>query len=193
MSEAIKDGTGNGFLCAVSNDNKLRTRAITETETEHSTELGNSYNINTGEISITADSAVLYFYNGEEQDIFIDAIAVGVTDGSASDIQKVKVIRNPTAGTIVSGAAVVAMNSNSNFGSAKSLSNSAAYKGASGSTFTDGTDHALIYMTDNGRLYANLPTLVPKGSAIGIEIDVSLSSGAVTIYAALLCHERDIV
>lgn len=194
MADSIVSGTGNGrYAAEVSSDNKLRTRAVIETETQHAVELGDSYNINTGDISISADSALLYFYNGEEEDVFIDAIALGITDGTQSDIQKAMVIRNPTAGTIVSGASAVAMNSNNNFGSAKTLSASTAYKGASGNTFTNGTDHALLYQSDNGRLYAGLPMLLPKGSSIGIELDVNLSSGSVTVYAALVAHLVEII
>jgi hypothetical protein len=193
MTHAIKDGTGQGYLAEVSSDNKLRVRSITETAIEHATELGNAYNINTGEITISADSAILYFKNNEEEDFFVDAVALGITDGTQSDIQKVTVIKNPTAGTIISGATDVDMNVNRNFGSSKTLSDSLAYKGASGNTFTDGDDTALFYQSDNGRLFATVGFLLPKGSSVGIELDVNLSSGSVTVYGAIIGHQVEVV
>lgn len=195
MAEAIKDGTGNGYLAEVSSDNKLRTRAISEPSIDHAAELGKAYNINTGTISSLANgtSAILYFYNGEEESMVIDAIAVGLTDGTASDIQTVTVVRDPTGGTIVSGATAVDMNQNRNFGSALSLADSLAYKGADTLTLTGGSDIAQFYMTDNGRLYAAVNFVLPKGKAIGIELTAALSSGTISAYAALVCHQEDIV
>lgn len=188
---AIKDGTGAGYLAQVTSDNRLSVRSVSETVIGYETLNGNAYNINTGEISISADSALLYFKNNEDEDFYVAFIAVGFTDGSASDIQKVTVLRNPTAGTIVSGASVADMIVNRNFGSAKTLQNSLIYKGASGNTFTDGTDTALFFQTDNGRLYASADFLIPKGQSIGIEVDVNLSSGSMGVYAAIIGHQLE--
>lgn len=188
MSITIRGATGNSYGVKVGSDFRLATRSVSATEIQDAVKTGRSYNINTGEISISADSALLYFKNNEDEDFFVDSIAIGLTDGSASDIQKVTVIRNPTAGTIVSGASAVAINQNRNFGSSKTLANSLAYKGASGNTITDGSDIALLFQTDNGRLFADVDFLLPKGSSIGVEIDVNLSSGSMGVYVALIGH-----
>ena len=136
---------------------------------------------------------VTNFKNQEDEDLFIDAIAVGLTNGTESDIQKITVIRNPTAGTIVSSARTADMVINRNFGSAKQLDDSLAYKGADGETFTDGTDTALFFQSDNGRLFAPVSLILPKSTSIGIEIDTNLSSGSIGVYAALICHQLEIV
>lgn len=195
MSEAILDGLGKGTCAEVSSDNKLRVRAISETTIDHASENGNSYNINTGDIASLAngESALLYFKNGEDENLLIDAIAIGLSDGDASGIQKITVIKNPTAGTIISGASAVDMNENRNFGSADSLSSSLAYKGADTLTFTDGIETAQFYMGDNGRLFASTGFVLPKGTSIGIKIDAALSSGTLTAYAAIVCHLEEIV
>ena len=52
-------------------------------------------------------------------------------------------LRNPTAGTIVSGASAVAMNANRNFGSANTAT-AAIYSGKVGGTLTGGTDLGIL-------------------------------------------------
>ena len=54
------------------------------------------------------------------------------------------IIKNPSTGTLISGASAVAINSNINFGSSNTLS-SITYKGAEGSTVTDGADYVTIF------------------------------------------------
>ena len=190
---AIKDGTGNGYAAEVSSDNKLRVRAIIESSIDHASERGEAFNINTGEIVITADSAILFFKNLEDAPMFIDAVAVGITNGNESDIQKITVLRNPTTGTIISNAVAADIVVNRNFGSSKLPDNSLTYKGVSGDTFTNGDNAALFFQQDNNRLYADVSFYLPKNSSIGIKIDVNLSVGAIGVYGALVCHQKEIV
>jgi hypothetical protein len=194
MSESIKDGTGNGFLAEVSNDNKLRTRSISETRVQHATEIGNAYNINTGDIGslATGESTLLFFKNGEDLDFSVDAIAVGIKDATGSNIHTVTVVRDPTAGTIVSGATDVDMNQNRNFGSESTLSRSLAYKGANGLTATDGSDIAQFYMNESGRLFASVDFVIPKNKTIAIKLDLNISS-TTTVYAAIIGHQEEVI
>jgi hypothetical protein len=194
MSESIKDGTGTGVLASVSSDNKLRTRSVTETRIQHATELGNAYNINTGDIGslATGESALLYFYNGEDTAFSVDAIAVGIKDATGSNIHTVTVVKNPTAGTLVSGATNVDMKINRNFGSAAVLSESLAYKGADTLTLTDGEDVGIFYMNESGRLFASVDFIIPKSKSIGIKLDLNIS-GTTTAYVALIGHQEVVV
>jgi hypothetical protein len=159
--------------------------------------MGQAYNINTGWIGLTAatESAVLYFKNDEspnngESGIAIDAVAIGIDDeGTTAGMSTVTIIRNPTAGTIVSGATAVDMNANRNFGSSNTLSSTTlAYKGAEGNTFTDGTDTAIFAVNPGTRMYATVDFILEKGSSIGIKIDTDTSSGTTNVYAALILH-----
>jgi hypothetical protein len=83
------------------------------------------------------------------------------------------------------------MKSNSNFGSSNSLSSTTlAYKAtASAQTLTGGTDHGVLYMGD-GRLFASLDIDIPRGSSIGLTIDLNTSGGA-NVYAALIGYKQD--
>jgi hypothetical protein len=98
--------------------------------------------------------------------------------------------RNPTGGTLISGATNVDMNQNRNFGSNIALT-ADVYKGASGNTVTGGNDIAQFYQTGQGRLFASIGFDLPKGSSIAIEIDPNLSSGSVNVYAAIIGYVRD--
>ena len=188
----IKDGTGGGYSAEVSTDNRLKTRSISETRIQHAVELGNAYNINTGDIGslATGSSAILYFKNNEDTDFSVDSIAVGIKDATGSDIHTVTVVRNPSGASFSTS---VDMNANRNFGSAKTLLNSLAYKGANGATLTGGSDAAQFYMNESGRPFASVDFVIPKGTAIGIVLNLSLSSGTTTAYCALVGHQESVL
>lgn len=192
MAEEILDGTGTGKRALVDQNNQLHTFSITETEQKQAAELGNEYNINTGEIAFSTNSStrttVLYFKNDEDYDFIVTAVAVGLGTRSATvtDAANMFIVRNPTVGTTITNANAVDINSNVNFGSNKTLkSTTLAYKGADGEgATTGGTDHALLYMSD-GRLFASLNIELPKGSSVAIEFDGN-TSGTFNMYAALI-------
>lgn len=187
MSFTILDGTGSGKAAAVGNDNRLKTRAITETVIQAANDDGEGFNFNTGPVSITGNTAIMYLKNNGDRDLIVDAIAVGLGTATVSNPPRLFVVKNPTAGTIVSGASSVSMNQNRNFGSSE-VFDGLVYKGASGDTFTDGSDTILFYQNANGRLYASTDVQLPKGTSIGIRIEPQLSSGSISVYAALVCH-----
>lgn len=194
MPDTIKDGTGTGNLAKVNANSRLYTSSVSIDENLQATKNGNSYNINTGTITLTDDTQtpVLYVKNNEEQSLHISAIAVGLgpTTGGSGGIPVITIIRNPTAGTIVSGATAVDMEGNRNYGSSNTLS-VAAYKGATGNTMTDGEDHILMYQTTSGRLFASIDELLPTGSSIGVKITPQSSNTSMDVYAALICHIED--
>jgi len=194
----INDGTGKGYAQKVNSNNQAYTFTVTEDEAQAANALGNAFNINTGAVALTgtSESALLYFKNDEsavsgESDYVITSIIIGIGTRSATvtDAAAITILRNPTAGTIVDNASAAAMKSNSNFGSSNELSDSLVYKGANGYTFTDGTDHALIYMTD-GRMAAPVNIELPKGASVGVKIDLNTSGGA-NVYCALIGYRKD--
>jgi hypothetical protein len=189
MGFNIKDGTGSSNEAKVDENKQLHVFGITETEQQQATDFGNSYNINTGWISgVSGSTAVLYFKNDEDSPFVVDAIAVGFgRDASDTDIQTVRVIRNPSAGDIITQATNVDMNQNRNFGSSNSLKTTTlAYKGVNSNTdFTDGDDIAIFAQNDNGRLFATVDFELTRGSSIGITIDTE-TTGSTKVYAAII-------
>lgn len=100
-------------------------------------------------------------------------------------------IRNPTAGTIISSTPTdVDINSNRNYGSATTLSVT-AYKGATGDTMTDGEDHIIFFQGNSGRLFATINEVLPSSASIGIKFDPQTSNTSQDVYAALVCHLED--
>jgi len=194
----IENGVGNGSKALVDKNNQLHVLAESETIVQDAVKKGNAYNINTGWIDLTSstESAVLYFKNNEapvngESSISIDAIAIGIDSlGTTSGLSDITIIRNPTAGTIISSASNVDINQNRNFGSSNTLS-SLAYKGAEGNTITDGNDFAKFGQAAGTRGYYSLDTILQKGSSIAIKIDTQTSSGTTRIYCALIIHRID--
>jgi len=198
MAEQIQDGTGSGKRVKVDSNNQIHTTSITRSNTQDATIKGNSYNINTGDIGLTSttESAVLYFKSDEspvngETAFVVDAIAIGIDSlGTTSGMAKITVVKNPTAGTIVTNAVAVDMNENRNFGSSENL-DSLIYKGVEGDTFTNGTDIAQFYQSAGSRGFYTLDFDLPKGSSIGVKIDTQTTAGTTNIYAALIGHRVD--
>ena len=77
MSEQIKDGSGTGNLARINANNRLYSNAVTIDENLQATKIGNSYNINTGAITLTdaARTPIIYLQNNENQPLHISAIA----------------------------------------------------------------------------------------------------------------------
>ena len=195
----LEDGQGTGYQQHVDKNQQAHTFCITETERNNAVETGLAYNVNTGIIALTgsSDSAIMYFKNNEspingEADLVIDTIIIGINTLSATITEKTvaTIIRNPTAGTIVSNATAVDMKGNANFGSSNTL-DSLIYKGADGYTLTDGDDYAKVLCKSDER--TTIPELnidLPKGSSIGIKLDINTSGGG-NVYAAIVCHRKD--
>ena len=199
MDIEIKNAGGGPDIGAhVDQNNQLHTFCVTETERNAAVEQGKAYNINTGIIALTgsSESAVFYMKNDEapingETDIVIDSIIIGVNTRSATITEApiATIYRNPTGGTIVSDANAVSMNSNSNFGSSNTLSSLVYSASGTGKTITGGTSHAIVVCGERTiipELYIDLP----KGSSIGISLDLN-TSGSANVYVAVICHRKD--
>ena len=186
MAEQILDGRGRGYLAEVDSDHRVHIYAITNTDEADANEEGRAFNINTGTVALTSDTAILYFkYTGTtELNITAIAVGLGVDSGSSTDIAAITVKRNPTS---ISAGSTVAINSNRNYGSSKALSCTAT-AGSDGATLTGGDDHLLLYQGFSGRLFASIDEVLTPDSSIGIEI--ALNGGSCNAYAALICHEH---
>ena len=142
MSTRVQDGTGSNYFAKVTPDNLLRTHAFTEPFEDFALFTGESFNINTGTITLTNATAtpVLYIENtSEEADLVISRFLWSLrASTSGSGDSTIDVYKNITGGTIVSNATAVDMKSSKNVGSG-AVPTANIYKGATGSTFTGGT------------------------------------------------------
>ncbi len=189
MSMQLQDGTGFGYRAKVTEGNKLLTQAVTETQSDHHSEIGKRFNINTGDITLTGNataSGVLYFKNNEDEDFHITVVVYNLgnsTSGTGDSL--IEIIKNPTAGTLISNAVAVSVNSNFNFGSALDLS-ATAYKGAEGYTITDGSVFTTTRSSANGRIALTLgDIIIPKGSSLGIRYTTQTSNSSQKVQFAV--------
>lgn len=180
MAEQILDGTGTGKKAKVDTTNRLHTHAVSESLIEYASSQGDSYNINTGTMSLTTDteSALIYVKNNNDAELHIASIGylMGNSTGGTGDIS-ITVLRNPTLGTVVSDAIGVDINQNKNVGSSKEL-NIDAYKGGEGKTITDGTPfyYSLIAGSARGYVIATGTIVIPKGGSIGVKLTPQTSN-----------------
>lgn len=194
MQTNIKNGN-SGDVMKVDPNGQGHVFAITEDEARQATDKGNEYNLNTGLIALTGTtaSAIAYFKNDEDAPFIITGVAwyVGTRSGTPTDTTILTLIRNPTTGTIFNATPDDGdMNSNTNFGSNKTLkSTTLFYKGTDGDTFTNGSDHAILGAGE-GRSFATVNVELPKGSGVGVKIDINTDGGA-NVYLAFIGYVKD--
>ena len=191
MAEQILDGGGSGKRAIVGADNRLQVRAVSEDEIIHNTELGNSYNFNTGLISITGDATLMYFKNNDSNNFVIESIALGSFEGiTHSNDPYITLVRNPTGGDLITDATAIGMNQNRNFGSSK-IADADIYKGKVGGTLTGGNDIAILQAVAGNRSFYGINFILPKGSSIGIKLTANVASGSANWYCAIIGYFKD--
>lgn len=179
----IKDGTGTGKVAQVNAENQLVTRSVTSPTVDNKTEIGHSYNFNTGapfDIGSNDSNAVLFFKNNDTTyNLVITAVIynLGIAAGAATDgseFANVVVVRNPTA--ISSGTDITPVNRN--HGSSNLLSGT-FQKGAAGATFTGGTDmiETLVASASGGRIFIDVGAIIlTPGNYLGIRYEAHTST-----------------
>ena len=191
MSVVRIGGSTGGNIVKVDTSQRLHTLAVTVTEDERASVAGDAYNINTGVITLTSanESGVFYFKNNEDRDFDTTALvfAFGASASGSGEIQ-IMVEKNPTGGTVVSDASAVAINSNRNFGSSKTLT-ADVFKGAEGKTFTGADeDHIMVFANASTRFQFDIVDTLTKGDSMGILVTPPASNTSMKMYVALLGH-----
>lgn len=171
----------NGDKAVVTSEGLLRTYSVSESIVENAAENGNSFNINTGTINLTGNatkSAVLYLKNNGSLDLHIATVGylLGNSTSGTGDLT-LEAVRNPTGGTIVSGATNVDINVNKNAGSSDTLTVD-AFKGAEGLTLTGGETWYTSLLAGAARPYAIATgtLVITPGSSIGVNITTQASN-----------------
>lgn len=189
--------TGGG--AHVDANSHLHTEAVTRLEKDQASRFGWRFNINTGDIAFTnaTEVSVLYVKNTGDDDLVIDSLIylLGNSTNGTGDVN-VNVIRNPTAGAIITNANNVAVGptvlANQNFGSKLTMTGD-FFKGAQGEAVFSASDGATILsrLSSVGRTVVSLgSTTLPKGSSIGINYTPPTSNTSQTVQFAISCHIR---
>ena len=184
MSEfKLADGTGKGNIAGVNEENQLLVRSIQEPSVDNRTNLGHSYNFNTGapfDVGANDSSAVLFFKNTDTTyNLIITAFIynLGIAAGAATDgseFSNIVIVRNPTS--ISSGTDIAPVNRN--HGSSNTLVGT-FQKGAGGATFAGGDDmiETLIASSSGGRSFIGVGAIIlqPQNS-IGVRYEAHTST-----------------
>lgn len=171
MPDTIRDGTGAGYLSKVDSEGRLHTDAVTRTELQLSANFGKTWNIGTGNLTLTeaTSSAVMYLKNTGIRNLHIDlyvVLAKASTGGSGDLI--VEILRNPTGGSILDTPTSITP-TNMNFGSAGAPV-ADIYSGVEGDTLTGEEDILRSKTTADNRLLLGIFTVLPSGSSVGIRL-----------------------
>lgn len=169
------------------------TRSVTESEGQWATERGQAFNLNTKNIGLTSsnDSAVFYYKHNQPEILLVESIIVGVAEsGTTSDVTEITVVRNPTAGTIVTNAVGISVNENRNFSSNKTTGASLVYQGVEGDTFTDGSDALFVYAKPP-RTAVPINLELEQGASLGIKVNTKTTAGTTNVYIAVVTHLKD--
>jgi hypothetical protein len=191
----INDGTGGGFQVKVDSNNRLHIDGVVRNEREQAALVGNCYNINTGPLTMTTanESAVFYIKYDDPFPLVIEEILIilGGTTNGVGDAE-VEILKNPTAGTIISNAVPVDTAENRDFSSSKVIG-ADIYKGAEGYTLTDGTSFAKTTRNSFGTviLFDSAPIILRKGNALGIRYTPPAGNTSQSVTVALTCLEEE--
>ena len=188
----IKDGTGSGKLQKVDINNRAHSYSVSISEAAQALQDGDSYNWNTGNITLTdaVDTPVMYLKNNEDRDLLIDSLALGFkgdTGGSATDMVEITIVRNPTTGTTITNANNADINQNRDFASSNTFTG-LVYKGATGETITNGDDILFLYSGTGTRLFASIGLHLAKGDSVAVKVKPRASNTSMVMYAALIGH-----
>jgi hypothetical protein len=200
MSEVVIKNAGSGDNAKVTSAGRLTVESVQEAIKDHACDSGieQKYNINTGDITLTnaTKTSVLYIKNNATNgDLVIDALIynLGASTSGTGDVL-IEVIRNPTAGDIVTNANAAQIGSgisaNQNFGSNNVLT-ADVYKGASGETaFTDGSVSISTRSAANsGRIFISLgAVIIPQGASLGINYTPPTSNTSQKVQFAAACY-----
>lgn len=191
----VEDGTGRGFQAQVDGANRLSVFAVEQSVMEFATVEEDSYNINSGLVTLTdaTEQGILYLKNNETRNFHITLIVVILgpsTGGSSTDTTRIRFIKNPTTGTLISTAADADTNSNRNFGSSNVLA-SLAYKGDGSATVTDGSVHIESLVSPGGRFGFGIDEVLTPGDSIAITYESPDSNTSMKTMAAIIGHLRD--
>ena len=191
----IKDGRGSGNNVRVGPTYRIYTDALTRTDRDIAALTGDAFNINTGSITLTSanESGVLYVKNDSTDHLVCSQLVymfAGSTGGSGSG--EVYVYRNPTEGTLRSGASTSGLRlENKNHGSNKPVDGE-VFRGAEGNTVTDGDIYIETFLGIGSTARLELGYLVlPQGTSLAVTVIPPAGNTSMDIKIALAVNYID--
>lgn len=199
MGEFVLKNGANGDTAFVDQNKRLHTETVIQDQASHASDSGieEKYNINTGDITLTDanKTTTIYSKNTGVYDMVLTALIynLGNSAGGSGDV-KIDVLRNPTAGDIITNAndclVGPGVSANQNFGSTNTMTG-LFYKGAtSEGVLSDGDVTITTRSASNtGRIVVSLGSMiVPKGGSIAVEYTPPTSNTSQIVQFAFACY-----
>ena len=181
----IKDGA-TGFTAGVNSANQLLTHAVTFSGSVDAASRGIAWNLNTGDMTITADATLMYIKNTSKEEFFIERLVVAMGDGiTYTDYPHVNLLKNPTGGDVITDETDIDMNQKRNFAFSDKFSGD-VFKGKVGGTVTGGDGSIAQIMIDkNGSSIIPVNYILPEQASMVIDLTLN-GSGSAEVYAAIV-------
>jgi len=176
----IEDGSGDSYTAKVDSDQRLNTKSVIQSRvSDVSKREGNSFLLASGFVSLTTTGSfngMLYLKNTSDDDLYIATIRT--CSDTAGNLQ-VKIIKNPTLGTLISDANV-ALKASSNYGSSKEFGGLVYSASGDGKTVTDGDDSTTFINHSPGHSIQEYQgaIIIPKGKSMAIVTKPSVATTA---------------
>lgn len=163
----LEDGFGSGMRLQITADGMAAVQAVTIDSIHAASHNGTAFSVlreATSYTSAAGQSGVIYIKNTGTQDVHIDSLFFSLTAAA-----RVKVIRNPTTGTLVTAGTVFSP-VNLNFSSGNTFAGDCLL-GTSGQTVTNGTT-AISRRYPAGVYFGDLRSAITieRGGSIAITI-----------------------
>ena len=174
----ITDGTGSNYRAGVTASNRVLTDSKAQTVFEFQTELGNTFNLNTEDITIPtgvpSDQGLLYIKNNGNSDLILLGWFIGIRNAdrniATDETNLFKLIPNPTGGTLISDA-IPAVEVNRNLGSSTVFDIDIFKASGGGKTVTGGGQAVLYQYHTTGRAFGSVTLSVPRGQSLAITVN----------------------
>lgn len=185
-----------GVSAAVTEDRHLEVNSRTTSSTDSEALEGNSYNFNTGAVTLTGASEAngLAYLKNTSSDGSIYVITAffyifGASTGGTGD-GLVEILRNPTTGTTITSTPTTQTPINRNFGSGKTLVGDFYKSGASGDTITDGTV-AIETIASSGRVVVTVGAVVLNpGDSVGVRYTTQAGNTSQDVMIAVALYKQ---
>ena len=174
MGFQIQDGTGTSRKAKVTELNRILVDSITEERAVYnSIEVGNTFVTSTNFLSFTGvtgqENGVLYIKNDSDKKMLVHHIKLW--SGTANQLTKISVYKNPTTGTLISSA-IAADVQNINFGSSNDYEGLAYQGNGTFLTVTNGNVFGRHYLgVGNQQMLMfmwNGAVVLDKGSSLAV-------------------------
>lgn len=179
FSNLIQDGTGSGYLAQVDTRNRLRTRAVTESEFDLATQAGEAFNVNTLLQTMGAGNTALFrLKNNESRSVVLVGWFIGTVGITTTADSPLMAVYGGVTGFSGSETAVPVVNRQ--IGSARAFNIACFRPTTYPQTLVGAASAPVLYQTQgaSARAFGNVFITVPAGASVGIEIE---TTGAGTV------------